>query len=216
MKHVLWIGILLVAATSLSSAQVGGGVGVHTGISISSFDKPVKDYYGLGFGFGAHGDLNVGKYFTGRLMFDYHMFGVDDKKIVDQIAAANNVPSSDLKMEGWTVNVVAITLNGIGKIPTGSPVTPYALAGLGMHFLSQSDPKLTYQGQDYTNQVFAKPESRTKFGINFGAGSEFSIAKRVVLGLDFRYVLIFSKDEAKQEENNSHMPITVSATYVFN
>lgn len=213
-------GVLVLAMLALiagpARAQVSFGAGAHAGIAISSFEKAVKDYYGLGYGFGVHGDLNVGKFFTGRLNFDYHLFGLDKKKLVDVIAAENNVPTSDLTLEGLTANLMAITLNGMGKIPAGGIVSPYALAGFGMYFISQSDPKLTYQGQDVTSQVFPKPESRTKFGINFGAGAGFDLSKAFNLGADFRYVVIFSKDDTKGYENNSYMPVTVYATFFFN
>jgi opacity protein-like surface antigen len=216
MKHIVLLAAAVVVFTGVCSAQLKGGAGIHGGISISAFEEAIKDYYGLGYGFGAHGDLNINKYFGVRLNFDYHMFGLDSKKLIDQLAASNGVAASDLTLEGWTAKIMGITLNGIGKLPTGGPITPYALAGLGINVLSQSDPKLTYQGQDVTNQVFGSPESKTKFGINFGAGADFAASKTVNVGLDFRYVLIFSKDDATQAKNNAHMPITVYVTYLFN
>lgn len=216
MKQFALLSAAVILFAGVSSAQLKGGAGVHGGISISSFDKAIKDYYGLGYGFGAHGDLIISKYFTTRLNFDYHIFGVDTKKLIDQIAANSGVSASDITLEGWTAKIMGITLNGIGKLPTGGPVTPYAMAGLGINILSQSDPKLTYQGQDVTSQAFNPTESQTKFGINFGAGAEFAASKTVSVGADFRYVLIFSKDEAKQNENNAHMPITLYVTYLFN
>jgi opacity protein-like surface antigen len=100
-------------------------------------------------------------------------------------------------------------LNGVGKLPLNGPVTPYAIAGLGMSFLSMSDPTITYNGQDVTALAgVGKAPSESDFAIDFGAGAEFKIAKSVGLFLDFRYVLIFTKTE-----NTSFIPITVGASF---
>jgi len=206
MKLLLAAALCLVLAASTASA-IGFGGGVHGGMSISTFPKEVKDYYGTGFGFGAHGDLKVLAFLTARLNFDYHMFSSDKNKIIDEVAKANGVATSDLTMEGFNASIMGITLNGIGKVPVGkSTVTPYGLVGLGMHILSISDPKLTYQGQDVTSQVFNKTETETKFGINFGAGAEFRIAA-VTLFAEVKYVIIFTENE-----NTSHIPITIGVT----
>jgi len=203
MKRLLVVALSLMLTASTASA-IGFGGGVHGGVSFSSFPKAVKDYYGTGFGFGAHGDLKIIKYLTARLNVDYHMFSSDKNKIIEEIARDNNVATSDLSFEGFNASVLGITLNGIGRIPLGkSPVTPYGLAGLGINILSISDPKLTYQGQDVTSQIFGKPETETKFGINFGAGAEFALAG-FSLYAEVKYVIIFTENE-----NTSHIPITV-------
>ena len=208
MKRFLGVLLILALATSGSKAQVRWGFGAQGGVSISSFEKDIKDYYGLGFGGGVHVDAELNKYFTGRFQFDYHMFSSDKDKLSGQIAQNSGVPASDVKVEGWNVSIMGIYLNALGKLPTGSAFVPYALAGVGMNIVGQSDPKVTYQGQDVTSQVFSKPESKTKFGIDFGAGADYAVSKNVCIGLEFRYVLIFTENNS-----NAHMPISLIFTY---
>lgn len=201
----LLVALLVVSATS--SAQLRWGFGAQGGVSIGVFESAIKDYYGLGFGGGVHVDADVGKYFTGRFQFDYHMFPSDKDKIAGDLAQANQVPASDIKFEGLNINIMGFYLNGLGKLPTGSAFTPYALAGFGMNILSQSDPKVTYQGQAVTVTGF-NTETKTKFGIDFGAGAEYAVSRNICLGLEFRYVLIFTENNS-----NAHMPISFTFTY---
>ncbi len=211
MKSVLHVVVFLTIATMVctpsASAQLSFGGGPHVGFSFSSFPKAVKDYYGMGLTFGAHGDLNIIKFVTVRLKFDYNTFSSDKDKIASQIAAGNNVPASDLKMEGLNAGIIVIGIDGLGKIPTGSIFTPYGILGLNMNFLSVSDPKLLYRGQDVTNQVFGKTQSETKFGINFGAGGEikFGLVKAF---LEIKYALIFTSGEG-----TNHLPITLGVSF---
>ncbi|MCC6398498.1 MAG: outer membrane beta-barrel protein [Bacteroidetes bacterium] len=203
-KLVLLVGLLLVAV-QFSAAQFSFGGGGHVGLSISSFPEGMKDYYGMGFGGGAHADANVLRFLTVRFNVDFHTFGFDDKKLKDQIIAANpGVSANELTMEGFRANVLGFTFNGIGKVPTKSVVTPYGLIGFGLHILTVSDPKVTYQGNDVTaNLGIGKTESETKFGLNFGAGAEFAFGGMKTF-IEFKYVLIFTKDNS-----TAHIPITI-------
>jgi opacity protein-like surface antigen len=190
---------------------MGFGGGAHAGISISSFPKATgvtESFYGLGFGFGAHGDLSVVKFFTARLSVDYNTFPSDKDKIKSLILQANpGVNPADVTFEGINVSIISFTLNGLGKIPTGSSVTPYGILGFGLHLMSASDPKVTYQGQDVTAQAgFGKVESETKFGLNFGAGAELALGG-FKLFVEAKYVLIFAKDDTW-----GHIPIIVGVT----
>ena len=204
MKRSLLVVGLVLFAIQFSAAQMTFGGGGHAGISIASFPEGMKDYYGLGFGGGAHADANVLRFLTVRFNVDYHTFGFDNKKLEEAIAKDNGVAASTLSVSGLRANVIGITLNGLGKIPTKSTVTPYGLVGFGLHLLSVSDPKVTYNGQDVTAQLgMGKTEGETKFGINFGAGAEFAFGKTKAF-IEFKYVLIFTKDKS-----TSHMPITI-------
>ena len=201
------VAIALLIYAPSANAQLSFGGGPHVGFSFSSFPKAVKDYYGMGLTFGAHGDLNIIKFVTVRLKFDYNTFSSDKDKIVSQLAATNNVPASDLKMEGLNAGVIVIGIDGLGKIPTGSMFTPYGIFGFNMNFLSVSDPKLLYRGQDVTNQVFGKTEGETKFGINFGAGGEIKFGM-VKAFLEVKYALIFTSGEG-----TNHLPITLGVSF---
>ena len=206
MKRLLALLVALLVVSATSPAQIRWGFGAQGGVSISSFEKDIKDYYGLGFGGGIHVDAEINKYFTGRFQFDYHMFASDKDKIVGNLARDNGVPASDITFEGLNASVMGFYLNGLATLPTGSAIRPYALAGFGLNILSQSDPSVTYQGQPVTVQF--STETKTKFGIDFGAGAEYAVSKNVCLGLEFRYVLIFTENNS-----NAHMPISFTFTY---
>ncbi len=207
MKQLMMVlTFLLVPVIAFAAGPLKFGGGPHIGFSFSSFPDVVKDYYGTGFGFGAHGDMEIMKYVGVRLNVDYHMFGASTDKLAQLIAQQNNVNPSDVKVDGLSAKVLGITVNGLGKIPTTSPVTPYGLFGFGIHNISVSDANVTYRGQPAGNVKVDMGE--TKFGINFGAGAEFGVTKLVTLFFDFKYVIVFTSDNSTK-----HMPLTVGATF---
>jgi|WetSurMetagenome_2_1015567.scaffolds.fasta_scaffold12935_5 opacity protein-like surface antigen len=208
MKRLLLCAAIIALTSHLAVGQVSFGGGGQLGISIAMFPDPLKDYYGMGLGFGGHGDVNLMKYVTLRLNVDYYTFGFDTKKLADLIAQQSNLPSGAITMEGLRSNDIAITINGIGKIPLQGMVTPYGILGFGLNMMSASDPKVTYQGQDVTGQAgLGKTESVTKFGLNFGAGSEFQVGK-LKLFFEVKYCIVFT-----EIKNTSHLPITIGVTF---
>jgi opacity protein-like surface antigen len=207
MKRLAIILACSVLIAGVASAQVKFSGGPHAGIAIASFEKSVKDYYGLGFQFGAQGEVSLLKFLSLRGSFDYNLFPLDKNKVVEEVARDNGVATSTLQMEGLTVSIMSINVSGVGKIPTAGPVTPYGIVGFGLNILNQSDPKLTYNGTDVTNQLFAKPESKTKFGLHFGAGSEFGLGG-VTLFVEAKYVIVFTENES-----NGFIPITVGVNF---
>lgn len=214
MKQVVAVVIILLLLGSTNAqAQLSFGGGPHAGFSFSSFPKAVKDFYGIGIGFGAHGDLNIVKFVTVRLNFDYHIFASDKDKLlpanlVDQFG--NPIPKSDLSISGLNAKAFGITANGIGKLPTGSPFTPYAVVGFGIHILNISDGTLTYKPATQSFPIQTGLGSETKFGLDFGAGSEFAIGPKLKLFMDVKYVIIFTSNES-----TGHIPLTVGATFAI-
>ena len=210
MKRFLLTAACLMVLSGISIAQVSFGAGGHAGLSFSSFPKGVKDYYGTGFGGGVHGDLNVVKNFSARFSLDYLTFPSDKKKIAELVANQNGVSASDITFEGLNLSAISISLNALGKIPiTKSSVTPYGVFNFGINFLSGSDGKVTYQGVAQP-QADIKTESKTKFGLGFGAGTEFAVSPTIRLFLEFKYAMIFTDDE-----NTNHLPLMVGATFGF-
>lgn len=202
-RYLLAVGMLILVA-QIAGAQQSFGGGGHLGLTLSSLPDPLGEYYGIGFNFGGHSDYNITKYVSVRMNVDYTMFGFDDKKFVDAIAKKFNVSASDLKLEGLSTNIFSFTINGLGKLPTKTLVTPYGILGLGIHILSVSDPKVTYGTTDVTQTVgLSKDIGETDFGINFGAGAEFSFSGFKAF-FEFKYVLIFTK-----EKSSGLFPITI-------
>ncbi|HCV42622.1 MAG TPA: hypothetical protein DGH68_03990 [Bacteroidetes bacterium] len=208
MKKTLVVICAWLALSSVASAQLSFDGGAHVGMAISSFPKPLKDYYGTGLLFGGHGELNIMKYVSVRLNLDYVSFSSDKDKIKGVLATQYGVQASDIVFDGLATKDFSVFIDGLGKIPIqGSPITPYGLVGLGLNFLSASDGTITYQGTAQP-QLTIKGDSSTKFGLDFGAGSEFRVASKVKLFLEFKYVLIFTENES-----TSYMPIVVGGSF---
>ena len=207
MKNILTIVCCGVLASSVATAQLSFGGGGHAGVAFSSFPKAISDYYGTGFVVGGHGDLNIIKYVTVRLNLDYASFASNKTKIAEILANQNNVAASDIDFSGLNTSDFSIFVNGLGKIPIqGSPLTPYGLFGFGLNFLSASDGTVSYRGTPQP-QATIKGDSSTKFGLDFGAGTDFALNRSVKLFFEFKYVLIFTENES-----TSYVPLVVGVT----
>ena len=205
------VAILLVVYPS-TAKDVTVSLGLHGGPAISAFEDLISDFYTIGFGGGAHVDVNVAPFFTLRLNGEYFTFSSDKEKLKAAIAPQFGLQPSDISdAGGGAINVVIVTLNALGKIPTKSAVTPYGLFGFGIHSISLSDLTGTVMGQSGTitaDDIGFK--EGTKFGLDFGFGLEFQASKTANISVEFKYVLVFT-------ENNSNgaMPITLGASFVL-
>lgn len=216
MKRIYLIAGLLLLCVGAASAQMQFGGGVQGGVDFASFPKPLDQVYGTGFGFGAHGDLLFMKYVGIRLSVDYRTFPSDKNKLASAYAnlftfGGNPADPTQTSVGGLNTSDISFTLSGLGRLPTGSVFTPYALAGVGLHILNASDATVSYQGQDITQQliglgILQKTSSTTKFGIHFGAGGELSLGL-VKLFLEAKYVLVFTPDNS-----TSYIPIELGIT----
>jgi opacity protein-like surface antigen len=192
MKHIIYMALALVVFAAPSRAEIRFGGGVQGGMAISAFSS---DFYGLGFGGGAHGDLRILDELTVRLSADYNMFPSNKDKVHDLFVVTdpngNRIP---FEVTGGNRTIVTIGVNAIGKIPTHSVVTPYGILGLGLNIGSMSDVKITASGE--TISTLPAPSADTRFGLNFGAGSEFSVSRSSRLFFEVKYVLIFTPDQS--------------------
>lgn len=204
-RYVVVLMSILILSHARSEVRFAGGA--HAGIGFSSFPQGVSDFYGTGFLFGAHGDVDIMKYVGMRLNVDYSIYASNKDKLKQgfSVTDPNGNPITDYTISGLNVNAFSITANGLGKIPTGSVVTPYGLFGLGIHILSISDGKLEVQGQSL--DIKTGLGSQTKFGLNFGAGAEFALHP-VKLFFDFKYVLILTEGSS-----TGLIPLTVGVSF---
>ncbi len=212
MKRIAVLGIVVLCVSGVSFGQLSFGGGASAGFGFASFQKEISDYYGFGYGFGGHGDLNIVKYVSIRLNFDYNIFPSNKDKILSSLGNltdqyGNPINKSDLTLTGLNISIFAIAVDGIGKLPTKSPLTPYALIGFGLHIMSLSDGSLAYKGQEAA-QIKSPVESQTKFGLRFGAGTEFKLSKLVSLYFDIKYVIVFTSNSS-----NGYIPLTFGATF---
>jgi opacity protein-like surface antigen len=186
-KALILVAACLFLISGTSVAQMKFGVGPHVGISFSSFPKPANELYGMGFNFGAQGELEFTKNIGVRLGLDYGIFSSDKSKF-GFTNGGQPVPTSDIS--GLGVGMFGLSVSGVGKLPLHGGFTPYGLLGFGLNFMSVSDLVVKVNGQDYTQ---LKGDSNTKFGIHFGAGAEYRVAKNVGVFGEFKFNLIFTE-----------------------
>ena len=238
-RRGVFLILLISALCPHANAQLAYGGGPHFGLAFSTFKKPAGDLYGTGLVFGGHGDLNINKYFSVRLSFDYATFGADNDKLKGVAADASVkaveeyiggpldaqdnafVRATVKSADGARVKAPSVFASGVGKLPTGSMLTPYALLGFGITFLGTSDVNFTTDGvrvqNGQTGQIVQlipagsqsiKIDSETKFSMQFGAGSEFKLSKLVTLYFEVKYSLIFTGGGS-----SSYLPLVVGATF---
>jgi len=220
MRRLSVLSALLLIAC-VGSAQIKFGAGPQLGMSFSSAPKPLDKVYGFGFGFGAHGDVMFNKYFTARLSFDYHMFSADEAELASFVKSnftdQNGQPLENVAVSGGGAGMIGIMASGIGKLPLGGSVTPYATVGLGYGSVSTSDLKITVGGGGGTVPI----DSQSGFSLLFGAGTEFAVSKTVTIYGEIKYVLIFTGEETNPQNGqktggtSSHLPIMFGMTYWF-
>jgi len=212
MKTVIALSIAGGLCFSLAHAQeVKFAVGPQVGIAISAFPDPWKDYYGTGFGGGGHADANIAPFFSARLNVEYYSFGSDKDKLKTVVAPQFGITASDItSISGGNISVFIVSMEALGKIPTKSIVTPYALFGVGIHSINLSD----LSGSDRLGRSTTvtsddiKFNGGTRLGLDFGFGLEYRLNRMVSLSTEFKYVLVFT-------ENNTSaaMPITIGANF---
>ena len=215
------------------------GGGAQFGLAFSTFKKPAGDLYGTGLVFGGHGDLNISRYFGVRLSFDYVTFGADNDKLKGVAADASVKAVEDYlgghlnaqdnafvratvkSADGARVKAPSIFIAGLGKLPTGSMVTPYALLGFGITFMGTSDMNFVTDGvrvqNGQTGQIVqlipagnqsVTIDSQTKFSMQFGAGGEFAMSKLIKLFFEVKYSIIFTEGGS-----NSYLPLVIGVTF---
>ena len=210
-KAVKIILACLVFAALARAQDVKFSVGPQAGIAIEAFEQGWSDYFSVGFGGGAHADVDIVRFFSVRLNVDYYTFASDKDKLKTLVADYYGILPSDIaSLSGGNVGSFNVSMQAIGKIPTQSSVTPYALFGVGIHSLTLSDlngSSPTYGSGTITSDQI-NFDGGTKFGLDFGFGVEYAASRQVALTMEFRYVLVFTKNQ-----NNGAMPITIGANF---
>jgi opacity protein-like surface antigen len=217
MRKVGLLAVVLLVA-GLAQAQVKFGAGPHLGISFASAPEPLDKVYGFGFGFGAHGDAVFSKYFTARLSFDYHIFPADEDELVKYFGGNFTLGGQQITAAtGAGTGMISIMASGIGKLPLGGSVTPYAIVGIGYGSISTSNLKLAGAGGSAELEV----ESDSGLSLQFGAGAEFAVSKAVSIFGEVKYALIFGSEKTDQQSGqksggtSTHLPISFGATFWF-
>jgi len=198
MKKLMMILAILVAFCASASAQVpsspvsfyaGGALSIPSGPD--SFKETFKNgYHGmLGVGF----DLNPMFEIVGKL--EYHTFQFDFTDVMSEYSGGTN----KMWMYGADVKLSP-------SLPA-LPIKPYALVGVGMASISQSEfSGPTSLSLSILNSAIG--ESQTKMYWNLGVGMNLMSTPVFSLFAQARYVNIATDGESSQ-----FIPITIGAKF---
>jgi len=204
MKKILFVLSTVILCSSVSFAGGLIGFGVQATGAALNVPEPLKAVYGVGYGGGAHLDINLPVLFSIRIAGDYTTYSPDNGKFAGVLAAINpGVTASGFSIDGGRISIFSASANGKLALPT--PVlAPYLTAGAGIASVSSSDITVKYQGLPFAGAAGAK--SATNASINFGAGVELSLV--LTLYLEAKYTIIFTEGES-----SSFVPVSLGVTF---
>lgn len=209
MKHASMVTTVafLVALASQTFSQVQFGIGVKAGLSLSSASVDPDPYAGLqaqginstksggtGFGVSANAELSFGRMFAVALEPGY------TQKSVKWELTQGTARATDER----TISYLQIPVLFRVKFIEGT-VRPYAFVGPNIGLVLSSKAK--FQGfaniQDGEYDVKSTTSS-IDFGLEFGGGTEFKVARQVALTGDIRYNLGLSNlDNSPAQQGQS-------------
>jgi opacity protein-like surface antigen len=214
------LAVLLLFTVGVGSSQAqmsfGGGAGVGLSAWMTSYEftidpeKKAVSVFGTGPIFGGHAALNVNKYLTARLNIDYSMYSSDKEALKDVVhrvlVRANpnvNVERSKVNVDGENASVFSVTANAIGKYPLGA-ISPYVILGIGIHAGSFTEPKTSYETQQFTDiDAQMKLEGKTAFCFNAGVGVEYKL----------KFMKVFFELYYGAASGVGYLPIMVGASF---
>ncbi len=182
---VVAVGMLLSAPVARAQGvefSLGGGLGVPLG----NFD----DFSKLGW----HGLAGLSVVPNGWPV-GIQIDGMYQQYKIDDAFRSTGDPDKSRFIQG--------TANIVYKFKTSeeSRFRPYLIAGGGVY-------NIKFTGADDVGGVVSTDNSRTKFGVNGGAGFDFK-AGGAGLFIEGRFHNIFDKDDAIDRSNTQFIPITI-------
>jgi opacity protein-like surface antigen len=208
MKRIILLCALLAALTASAGAQgVGFGVQgdfvnfnlgvaqtnvqipvINTSLDISSL---VKDIYGLGYGGGAHLDLDLGL-LAFRLSGDYIMLSPDKAKYQSLLGPLG----SQVTIDGGRIDIYSGNLNlKINILPL--PVLHiYVTGGGGFVDIKMNDASLSLAG--HTLLSFKAFDTQTKPTLNAGAGVDLKLGP-IALFAELKVNFIMTEGKTSSE-----------------
>lgn len=206
-RSTVVVTALLFLLSLSSQAQVQFGIGLKAGLALSSASVDPDPYQGLqaqgisstksggtGFGVGANAELAFGRMFAVALEPGY------TQKSVKWELTQGTARATDER----TISYLQIPVLFRVKFIEGT-VRPYAFVGPNIGIVLSSKAK--FQGfaniQDGEYDVKSTTSS-IDFGLEFGGGTEFKVARQVALTGDIRYNLGLSNlDNSPQQQGQS-------------
>jgi opacity protein-like surface antigen len=203
MKKILFIVSIIVLCSSFSFAGGMIGFGVQATGAALNVAEPLKSVYGVGYGGGAHLDINLPMVFGIRVAADYTTYAPDIDKLKSVLGTQTGNLASGFEIDGGRVNIFSVMANAKFGLPT--PVlSPYLTGGVGIASISTTDMTVKFQGAPVPTAPGAS--SGTKTSVNIGAGVELNLV--LTLYLEAKYTVIFTDGES-----SSFVPVSVGVTF---
>jgi opacity protein-like surface antigen len=156
------LAILLISCTAFSQSNMFGSVGA--GIS-----APTGDFasgYNVGFNLSGNIGMKFQRMFGARFDLQYNSFG-----------SSSSIVDGRFGLITATADVILMNFDNLKR---SSSLSPYAIGGMGMYFVSPPDIKLegigTIEGQ-----------SKSYFGIGIGGGVAYKISKGMAVFGELKY-----------------------------
>jgi opacity protein-like surface antigen len=204
MRKLLTLAATAVVLSSFTYASGLVSFGLQaTGANINVPD-PLKDSYGLGYGGGAHIDINFVPMLSLRVTGDYLSFSLDEGNFKNYVAAVAGVQASDLSVDGGRIGVLTFAANTKFTFLPLPVLSPYLTGGVGTSTISVSDLTVKYQG---IATPAAGVNGQTKFSANFGPGVDLSLGG-VTLYLEAKYTWIFTDNST-----STYVPVSLGITF---
>jgi opacity protein-like surface antigen len=191
MKPVYYFMVVLIAHASINHAQEYSRPSfyVNTGMAVPSAPDEFSDYWNMGFNVGGGIGLEISPNVQFVPTLSYSNFSFDGNNFLQE----NGFGGYGFDVSGGNAKI--ITLNADFKFqlsPQQSPTIPYIIGDAGLFRLAIDDMTLSYQGQYETVQG----DSENKFGLNLGAGLDFSLNPKIAMSLGAKYVIGLTEDES--------------------
>ena len=193
MKYfALFLALFLVFSPSARGQGVDFGVqgdvinftigGYTNTLSVSTggdFTGDLKDIYGLGFGGGAHLDLNLAL-LSVRVSADYVTLSPDRDKYVSLLKKYVGNAAAAVTIDGGRIDIFSAGANLKLKVLPLPVVSVYATGGVGLVRVSVSEAKVNFNNLPLTK--FPAVEPQTKPAANLGAGVDVSLGGVTLFG----------------------------------
>ena len=191
MYRVSIISLLLffVPLGSMLYASNGGNVELYLNgaFGLPMTPEEFSDYWKTSvLNFGGGLGYTFSPVLSSNVFFDLGVFAFNGDKLAHEAGLGGII-----SIDGGNASVMTIFANIKASAPKG-PVRPYFFGGGGLFLLSIDDATVSGGGM----VIPVEGSSENAFGINFGAGTYFAVAKTVDLFIDGRYVLGFTKGES--------------------
>lgn len=174
----LFLLVLLISLTTLSTAQSKFGAGINAGIASPGGD--FGDIYNMGFGGNASLTYDLTPDWQLSASAGYYRFGFNDDLFNDMLKEMGVNETVDVEAP---LSIIPIMVGG-KYFFAQSDFKPYASVNIGLHIMSVSADDVNIGGQSYDVKT---TETQTKGAWAVGLGFLYKVAPKIYLNLDAKF-----------------------------